>query len=265
MTSATGTVSPRSAKTRACRVAVAALLVVCSAGVRSAEACSCPATLACAAAWRADAVFIGTVVDSKPERVGGLLSWTVTSVAVSQTFRGSVGAFVTLVPGDCPSAERIARSQAYGQEATMMSSCDYDFQPGRQYLIYARRTAEGQWTTAMCTGTKPVEDAAADLDYLATIPGAEPTGRVYGSVERAVDNHADRTTLTAVPATGVQVAIVSGASRITTRTDKEGKIDVQVPPGHPRSHRSCRRRFVCTELPFRRRCRRGAVRPCIFR
>ena len=171
------------------------------------------------------------VVDRKPERIGGLLSWTVHPVAVSQTFRGSVETFITLVPGDRPAAERIAESNAGAQEVTMMSSCDYDFQPGRQYLIYARRTAEGRWTTSMCTGTKPLEDAAADLDYLATIPGAEPTGRVYGSVERTVANPADRSTSTTVPAAGVQVALVSGASRITTRTDKEGKIDVQVPPG----------------------------------
>ena len=38
----------------------------------------------------------------------------------------------------------------------------------------------------MCSGTKPLEEASADLDYIATIPSAEPTGRVYGTVERMV-------------------------------------------------------------------------------
>ena len=170
--------------------------------------------------------------------------------------------FVTLVPGDRPSAERIARSQAYGQEATMMSSCDYDFEPGRQYLIYARRTAEGRWTTAMCAGTKPVEDAAADLDYLATIPGAEPMGRVYGSVERAVDNPADRTTST-LPSQHARPGCHRQRREPDHHQNRQGR--------KSESTSRCRRgiqdrtgragnRSCGTGLPFRRRCRRGAVR-----
>jgi hypothetical protein len=216
---------------KACHVALATVLLVAAAGERRAEACSCGENPPCAAVWRADAVFIGTVVDRSPERIGGSLSWTVHKVAVAQTVRGSVESFVTLVPGSRPTAEQIAASQLHPGESMMMSTCDYDFQLGKQYLIYARRTSDGRWTTSMCSGTKPVGEASADLDYIGTIPSAEPTGRVYGTVERMVLNPADRSAPMSIPAADLPVGLVSGTNRLTARTDKEGKLDVQVPPG----------------------------------
>jgi carboxypeptidase family protein len=220
-------------RTAVFRVALAAMFLITPVGLRTAAACSCGAAAnpPCAAVWRADAVFVGTVVDRTPERVGGSLSWAVHKVAVHQTLRGSVDSFITLVPGFRPTAEQIAASQSRPEESMMISTCDYDFKMGRQYVIYARRTADGRWTTSMCTGTKPIEDAAADLDYIASIPLAQPTGRVYGSIERTLVDATDRTTPRSVPATGVSVALTSGSNRVTVATDSEGKLDVQVPPG----------------------------------
>src|SRR5215217_8920890 len=86
----------------ALRCALTLLFLVTPVLLRTAAACSCGANPPCAAVWRADAVFIGTVVDRTPERVGGSLSWTVHKIAVSQTFRGSVDSFITLVPGNRP-------------------------------------------------------------------------------------------------------------------------------------------------------------------
>ncbi len=212
-------------------VALATVLLVSAVGAQRAEACSCFANPPCAAVWKADAVFIGTVVDGASERIGGSLSWTVHKVAVGQTFRGSVDSFLTLVPGNRPTAEQIEASKSHPGESMTMSSCDYGFEMGKQYVIYARRTSDGQWTTSMCSGTKPLEEASADLDYIATIPYAEPTGRVYGTVERVVRGPADRSGSTSIPAANVRVALVSATNRLTTTTDKEGKLDVQVPPG----------------------------------
>jgi len=182
--------------------------------------------------WKADAVFIGTVVDRLPERIGDSLSWTVHKVAVGQTLRGSVDSFIPLVPGNLPGAGQIAAAHSPRAGPMMWwSSCEYDFELGKQYLIYARRTSDGRWTTGKGSGTKPLEEAAADLDYIATIPSAEPTGRVYGTVERTVLNPAGRTLPMSVPAADVQIAFVSGTNRLTVRTDLEGKLDVHVPPG----------------------------------
>jgi hypothetical protein len=113
----------------------------------------------------------------------------------------------------------------------MTSTCDYEFEPGREYVIYARRTEDGLWTTSLCSGTKPVEEAAADLEYVENIPLAEPTGRVYGTIERTMTDPADRTAAVNVPALGIPVALVSADRRFTIATDADGKLDVQVPPG----------------------------------
>ena len=210
---------------------VATVLLIWGADARPANACSCSANPPCAAVWKADAVFVGTVVDRSPERLGGSLSWTVYKVAVGQPLRGSVDSFITLVPGHRPTDKEIAASQSHPGELMAGSSCDYDFEVGKQYLIYARQTSDGRWTTARCTGTKPVEHASADLDYIATLPAAATTGRVYGTVERTVLNPDNRFAAIGVPAADVAVAVVNDTHRLTTVTDMEGKLDVQVPPG----------------------------------
>jgi hypothetical protein len=207
------------------------ITVLLSIGARPADACSCFANPPCAAVWKADAVFIGTVVEEASERIGGSLSWTVHKVAVGQVLRGPIDSFVTLVPGNRPTAEQIEASKSHSGESMLMSTCDYGFEVGNQYVIYAHRTADGRWTTSMCSGTKPLEEASADLDYIGALPLADPTGRVYGTVERIVLDPADPSDSTSVPAADVQIALVSGTNRLTTTTDKEGKLDVQVPPG----------------------------------
>ena len=218
-------------RAKLCRAALALAFLLAPGVLRSAAACSCDAHPPCAAVWRADAIFVGTVVERGSERVGGTLSVTVHKVAIHQTLRGSVDSFITLLPAARPTAQEIAASQSRPGQSVMMSTCDYDFEPGRQYVIYARRTPEGRWTTSMCTGTKPIEEASADFDYIASIPLAQPTGRVYGKIERTILNPKERTEALNVPASGVRIALASQTHRLTLTSDSDGQIDVQVPPG----------------------------------
>ncbi len=201
--------------------------------LQPAAACSCDVSAGapCAAVWRADAVFVGLVIDNPTERVGGTISWTVHKIAVSQTLRGSIDPFITLVPGRRPTEKEIEASKSYPGEQERMSTCDYRFEVGRQYVIYATHTADGGWTTSMCSGTKRLEDATADLDYIATIPSAPATGRVYGDIEKTIPDLSDPTTPLTVPAAGITVALTSESGRLTTTTDSEGKFDVHVPAG----------------------------------
>jgi Carboxypeptidase regulatory-like domain len=217
---------------RAGHLVLAVVLLIGPAGAHRAEACSCAANPPCATVWRADAVFVGTVVDRVQEPVGGALSWTVFNVSVNQRLHGAVdSSFITLVPGHRPSAEHIERSKSSTAPLMVSSSCDYNFEPGRQYVIYARKTVDGRWTTSECTGTKRIENAAEDFDYIASIPAAEPTGRVYGSIDRTVINPAKPASPEVVPAGGITVALTSESARLTATTDSEGKLDVRVPPG----------------------------------
>jgi hypothetical protein len=184
------------------------------------------------AVWQADAVFVGTVIDRVEEPVGGSMTWTVYNVSVNQRLHGQVGSSVITVGGYRPSAEEIEASKSAAGPSHVISSCDYDFTLGRQYIIYAHKTADGRYTTSACSGTKPLQAASEDLDYIAGLSGAEPTGRVYGRIDRMVVDSAKPDLYQTVPASGVTVALTSTSSRLTATTDSEGKLDVRVPPGN---------------------------------
>ena len=216
---------------RGSAVALVALVVLFS-GPRLAEACTCSENPPCSAVWRADAVFVGTVVEQVRESLGGSLGWTVHNIAVSQPLHGSVNPFITMLPAATrPTIEQIEASRSSADLLATTSSCDYHFELGRQYVIYARRTDDGRWTTSDCSGTKPIERAAADLEYIAGISAAPPTGRVYGSIERMIANSRDPTEQRVAPAASIRVQLTSGSSRLMVTTDADGKLDVQVPPG----------------------------------
>jgi hypothetical protein len=133
----------------------------------------------CAAAWKADAIFIGTAVENIEEHLGGHLYWTVQRLQVSRVLRGAPGTTVTMVPvGGPPDAENIAASLRHDKVMVGANSCGYGFRLGEEHIVYATRAADGRWTTSQCSGTKPLAEAQADLDYFAALPAAQPVGRV---------------------------------------------------------------------------------------
>ena len=216
----------------AARVGVLTLLLLAFPGIiRPTAACGCMDNPSCSAVWKADAVFVGTVTERRMERIAAHTSWQLTEVAVSQRLRGEIEASVSLVPSVRMSPENIAAAEKLAIDSVTSSTCDYDFEVGRAYIVYATRTPDGRWTTSKCTGTKPLEEALEDLDYIASIPLFPPTGRVTGRIERAVLDPDDPNGTLAVPASDVTVALSGEASRLTVTTDESGQFDVQVPPG----------------------------------
>ena len=207
---------------------LAVSIVILPLATRVAEACSCYENPPCSAVWRADAVFVGTVVERVREPVGGTISWTVHHVAVNQRLHGSVDPFIALTGAARPTAEQIEASKSAASPTDIMSTCDYNFEVGRRYVIYATKTAEGRWTTSMCAGTKPIEDATADLGYISGIPGTAPIGRLYGSIERIISHDSAEQ---GMPAAGVRVELIGPTDRLIAITDGQGKFDVRVPPG----------------------------------
>ena len=62
-------------------------------------------------------------------------------------------------------------------------SCDYRFTDGERYLVYADADADGSIRTSICTLTKPLRNAAADLAYLAGTGTPGLSGTVRGSLQ----------------------------------------------------------------------------------
>jgi hypothetical protein len=207
------------------------LMLLTGPAVRAADACFCAPGPACSVAWRADAVFIATAIDNVEERVGGNLFWTVQRLQVTRTLRGTATPLVTMVPLGRPEQEQIAESLSHAKTYAGRNSCDYSLRLGEEYLVYATRGADGRWTTSVCSGTKPLAEATADLEYFAGLSVADPTGRVYGPVERTILDADDPTKTRVVPASGIAVALSTGSSRTTVTTNAQGKLDVRLRPG----------------------------------
>lgn len=206
------------------------MLLLSPPSLRTAEACFCGAIQPCEAVGSADAVFVGTVMERARESAGGNLQWTVHRFAVSEVLLGKVEPTVTLVPLGRPSAEELALSVSEARGWNALNSCDYGFEVGRQYLVYATRAADGRLTTGACAGTKPIALAAADLEYIASLREVE-TAAVRISIQRIQRDAQVRSRTNGVPAAGIPVSISGRPTNITLRTDAEGKLDARLPAG----------------------------------
>jgi hypothetical protein len=142
-------------------------------GQQNLLACSCAQIQpVCEAVWRADAVFLGTVVAIEPPSVFGIpLAWPFpterqVTFVIKEQFNGQTQKKIEI------------------RTATGCCACGIDFQRGRDYLVYAHRNAETRTLqTSICTRTATVDKAADDLAYLRTLTSSTPPhARVYGFI-----------------------------------------------------------------------------------
>jgi hypothetical protein len=207
-------------------ILLSALFIVVASWARTAAACACDENPPCAAVWHADAVFIGKAVYAYSEPIGPSTSWWVNTISVSQPLRGAIDPVVTLVPWVELSAVRTRG--AGGAMSEVMSTCDYRFELGRDYMIYAFKTADGRWRTSICAGTKPLDEAMTDLDYIANLPFTSVGGHIHVRIEHLAapdSNDTDR------PAVGIPVVLRSDAHFFQVATDSQGIFEAEVPPG----------------------------------
>jgi len=140
-------------------------------------ACSCGQSRpSCQATWEASAVFVGEVVNvqiveppSGYDPLTGPFLPTRVSLKVVEKFRGEIGQTVDVSTG------------------TGNSDCGYTFAARTSYLVYAYATSLGQLAATVCSRTRQVDQAAADLAYLRG-PARQPSG--LGSIE-GIARHRD--------------------------------------------------------------------------
>ncbi len=202
-----------------CRASLVVILLLIARANLS--GCSCARIApACDAAWKADAVFVGTVAHVEPLTIFGIpLAWPFpterrVTFAVKELFRGTSGKTIEVgtTMGCC--------------------ACGIDFQRGRDYLVYAYRSAGTRSLyTGICTRTSYVENAANDLAYLRSLgtPSA-PSARVYGFI--TADGWDIRVGEKATqPLAAVPVSLRSDVREWQTITDGSGAYDFPSLPG----------------------------------
>jgi hypothetical protein len=117
------------------------------AAARGASPCDCKKSLTPNDARKAaDAVFVGTVVESYRERTPGGYEWRV-RLSVEQAWKGAEGDDVIVYVTN--------------------ADCSVSFEAGKRYLVYARRQeGRGRLVTDSCTRTAPFDAGSEDLQKL---------------------------------------------------------------------------------------------------
>ena len=132
------------------RLFVVALLACLGTTEARLFACTCAGTPSpCVAAGRAQAIFVGQVVDVTALKPGAPSDapdgpyYRRVSFKVTETLRGDVNAAAVVFTGSGG------------------GDCGYTFDKGKSYLIYAYQAKTGQLTTNVCTRTRQATSGAA--------------------------------------------------------------------------------------------------------
>jgi hypothetical protein len=127
----------------------ATVLIVTILVTSDSEACMCQSPgrsleAACRSFRYSSAVFSGRV--TSVQWTGGV---EITIFAVTEAFRGVTSRTIEVIGG-------------------RTESCYFEFKPGESYFVYADADPHtGRLTAELCSGTKLLQDAAADLAYVA--------------------------------------------------------------------------------------------------
>lgn len=125
------------------------LLAACLApAARGATPCDCKKSLTPNEARKAaDAVFVGTVVESHRELAPGGYEWRV-RLSVEQAWKGAEGDDVIVY---------VVKNE----------DCTFSFEAGKKYLVYAwRQEGRGRLVTNACARTAPFDAGSEDLQKL---------------------------------------------------------------------------------------------------
>ncbi|HEV2859868.1 MAG TPA: carboxypeptidase regulatory-like domain-containing protein [Pyrinomonadaceae bacterium] len=199
---------------------VALGLLLLAPGVAAACSCGGPGVRPCAAYWEARAVFSGVVtqVAESAVRHGGGESvrpfhYKAVRFKVQDSFRGPRRRTIEVLT------------------APRGPNCGYSFVQGRRYLVYAQERTDGLLYTSVCTATKPLAEAGADLSFIRGLPAAPPLSAIYGNVEFGGRDLKDDS-FRADPAAGLRVLVEGGPLRRETSTDARGDFAFEgLPPG----------------------------------
>jgi len=190
----------------------AALLLVLLCSGR-ALACSCFAGVPpCQAFGGAAATFVGTATGVKTvepkQDAKGEVEWgrRVFSFTVVQAYSGVAGAEVEVTTG------------------LGGGDCGYSFRIGETYLVYAHGGGEGKpLGTGICTRTRPVSEAAEDMEFLRGLAGRAPGVSLDITVARGLQSVRSGDTKTVGALAGARLTVEGAGESKEVRADEQGR------------------------------------------
>lgn len=189
------------------------LLALSLLGTAEAYGCDCQfgGGAVCQDYWKASAVFAGTVIDSKVitvKRGEYDTQQRLVRLSLDEAFRGVMGAQIEVLTG------------------LGGGDCGFGFKQTQQYLVYAS-DYEGKLYAGICSRTKDISKATADLEYMRGLKSAKAGGAVYGEVTARKRN--DKGERVMLPHAGVKI-IIEGPEKRDAITDKTGAYRVEELP-----------------------------------
>ena len=161
----------------------------------------------CQEYWEVDAVFIGVahhvvnVPNNTPLAIGPYLR-TTAYFTIEEAFKGVSGTALVIDSQDC----------------------GYVFKEGERYLVYAYRNNQQLEVRVGRTRTRPLSEAAEDLQYIRGLASAEPGSRIFGRVGmytyKFKENNLDTELLQ-----NIKVVLEGNNQRQEVTTDSGGKYE----------------------------------------
>lgn len=178
--------------------------------VTQAVACSCAGDVRpCEAYGDASAVFVGTVTFSKSidvKRAGYDTTERLVRFHVDRAIRN------------------VKDSDIEVQTAWGEAACGYGFRLGGQYLVYAYSNHDKVLGTSICTRTRPLSNAAEDLEFIEALSKAPPGGTISGEV--GLRRPAQPDVYPWPPVKDVKILIKGPDKQFERKTDSEGKFSI---------------------------------------
>lgn len=138
------------------------------AGTETVLGCWCRHVTDCEATNRAEAAFVGTVIEIK-------------TVESKKAYYGSPKTIRFQV--DEPFFGVQTRQITIQTGSEEGSDCSYfPFQVGERYIVFAAKVEDNILYAGLCGGTKVFPKAKKTLEYLRSLPDSTNNGRIYGSV-----------------------------------------------------------------------------------
>lgn len=185
-------------------------------------ACSCASSgPPCQNTFQVDVVFAGTVRsivplpdDGPPLRPG--------EMRIPQAVRVEFDAVVPLRGHQVSNVSVLTAGSG--------PACGYGFKSGERYLVYANRRGT-ELVTGICSRTRPMADAAEDLQFFQTFSAPSDRARLSGTVTHWERDPSTEQPRDYGPVPNLRVDVSGMGQLLDTWTDDAGRYAVRVPPG----------------------------------
>ncbi|MEO8435086.1 MAG: carboxypeptidase-like regulatory domain-containing protein [Pyrinomonadaceae bacterium] len=209
------------------------LLLVMSMSISARASCMMDPSPPCQAFWRAEVVFSGTATQvfysTTYQKGEGKDQWNhrdrIARFTVDDLFRGQIGKQVDVIATEIMATPFTWPDGSPGMKAMGETDCEYKFKEGERYLVYAhfRKNNDGTLSVGY-NRTRPLSQAAEDLEFIRGLKNAEAGARVYGIVrqnERELKNGGN--TRIVGPVASARIVIEGGKREFEANTDADGR------------------------------------------